>query len=96
MKQQQKMKRLLSRSAIMLTAASFLTFPFATSALAGKEGVFLSDSVYFTLDKVTLSAGVEDGSLRFSLGLNNNSSSPVDFNNYGVKVIDTNGVSYTS
>lgn len=96
MNQQRKMKRLLSRSALMLTAASFLTFPFATSAFAGKEGVFLSDSVYFTLDKVTLSAGAEDGSLRFSLGLNNNSSSPVDFNNYGVKVIDTNGVSYTA
>ncbi|NOU99089.1 hypothetical protein [Paenibacillus planticolens] len=96
MKQQRKMKRLLSRSALMLTAASFLTLPLATSAFAGKEGVFLSDSVYFTLDKVALSAGAEDGSLRFSLGLNNNSSSPVDFNNYGVKVIDTNGVSYTA
>ncbi|MBP1961841.1 hypothetical protein [Paenibacillus aceris] len=96
MKQQRKMKRLLSRSALMLTAASFLTLPLATSAFAGKEGVFLSDSVYFTLDKVALSAGADDGSLRFSLGLNNNSSSPVDFNNYGVKVIDTNGVSYTA
>lgn len=96
MKQQRKMKRLLSRSALMLTAASFLTQPLATSAFAGKEGVFLSDSVYFTLNKVALSAGADDGSLRFSLGLNNNSSSPVDFNNYGVKVIDTNGVSYTA
>lgn len=96
MTQQRKMKRLLSRTAIMLTAASFLTLPLATSAFAGKEGVFLSDSVYFTLDKVTLSAGAEDGSLRFSLGLNNNSSTPVDFNNYGVKVVDASGVSYTA
>ncbi|GFZ90318.1 hypothetical protein GCM10008018_40720 [Paenibacillus marchantiophytorum] len=96
MNQQRKMKRLLSRSAILLTAASFLTLPLATSAFAGKEGVFLSDSVYFTLDKVALSAGAEDGSLRFSLGLNNNSATPIDFNNYGVKVIDTNGVSYTA
>ncbi|BFT71578.1 hypothetical protein [Paenibacillus sp. P36] len=96
MKQHLKMKRLLSRSALMLTAASFLTLPLATSAFAGKEGVFLSDSVYFTLDKVSLSSGADDGSLRFSLGLNNNSASPVDFNNYGVKVMDTNGVSYTA
>ncbi|MEC0270874.1 hypothetical protein [Paenibacillus anseongense] len=96
MKQHLKMKRLLSRSALMLTAASFLTLPLATSASAGKEGVFLSDSVYFTLDKVSLSSGADDGSLRFSLGLNNNSASPVDFNNYGVKVMDTNGVSYTA
>ena len=96
MNQQRKMKRLLSRSALILTAASFLTLPLATSAFAGKEGVFLSDSVYFTLDKVTLSAGAEDGSLRFSLGLNNNSSTSVDFNNYGVKVIDANGISYTA
>ncbi|MBD0380456.1 COG1470 family protein [Paenibacillus sedimenti] len=91
-----KMKRLLNRSALLLTAAGFLTLPLATSAFAGKEGVFLSDSVYFTLDKVTLSAGAEDGSLRFSLELNNNSKSTVDFNQYGVKVIDTNGVSYTA
>ncbi|MZQ87398.1 hypothetical protein GQF01_35295 [Paenibacillus sp. 5J-6] len=96
MKQHLKMKRLLSRSALMLTAASFLTLPLATSAFAGKEGVFLNDSVYFTLDKVTLSSGAEDGSLRFSLGLNNNGTTPVDFNNYGVKVMDTNGVSYTA
>ncbi|MDD9267770.1 hypothetical protein ACFPES_12110 [Paenibacillus sp. GCM10023248] len=96
MTQQRKMKRLLSRTALMLTAASFLTLPLATSAFAGKEGVFLSDSVYFTLDKVTLSSGAEDGSLRFSLGLNNNSSSAVDFNNYGVKVIDASGTSYTA
>ncbi|OAS13945.1 hypothetical protein [Paenibacillus oryzisoli] len=94
--QQRKMKRLLSRSALLLTAASFLTLPMATSAFAGKEGVFLSDSVYFTLDKVSLSVGAEDGSLRFSLGLNNNSNAIVDFNNYGVKVIDTNGITYTA
>lgn len=96
MNQQRKMKRLLSRSALLLTAASFLTLPLATSAFAGKEGVFLSDSVYFTLDKVTLSAGADDGSLRFSLGLNNHSNSTVDFNNYGVKVIDSSGITYTA
>ncbi|CAN7694122.1 hypothetical protein [Paenibacillus sp. LjRoot56] len=94
--QQRKMKRLLSRSALLLTAASFLTLPLATSAFAGKEGVFLSDSVYFTLDKVSLSVGAEDGSLRFSLGLNNHSDGIVDFNNYGVKVIDANGITYTA
>lgn len=96
MNPQRKMKRLLTRSAIMLTAASFLTLPLATSAFAGKEGVFLSDSVYFTLDKVSLSSGAEDGSLRFSLGLNNHGDSTVDFNNYGVKVIDANGITYTA
>jgi hypothetical protein len=95
-KQQRTMKRLLSRSALLLTAASFLTLPLATSAFAGKEGVFLSDSVYFTLDKVTLSAGADDGSLRFSLGLNNHGNSTVDFNNYGVKVIDSSGITYTA
>ncbi|OCT14209.1 hypothetical protein A8709_25590 [Paenibacillus pectinilyticus] len=96
MNPQRKMKRLLSRSALLLTAASFLTLPLATSAFAGKEGVFLSDSVYFTLDKVSLSAGADDGSLRFSLGLNNHGNSTVDFNNYGVKVIDSNGITYTA
>ncbi|CAN7577448.1 hypothetical protein LJR153_004210 [Paenibacillus sp. LjRoot153] len=96
MNQQRMMKRLLSRSALLLTAASFLTLPLATSAFAGKEGVFLSDSVYFTLDKVSLSVGADDGSLRFSLGLNNHSNTTVDFNNYGVKVIDTNGITYTA
>lgn len=96
MNQQRKMKRHLSRIALMLSAASFLTLPLATSAFAGKEGVFLSESVYFTLDKVSLSVGADEGSLRFSLGLNNNSNSTVDFNNYGVKVIDTNGITYTA
>ncbi|MGG1550623.1 hypothetical protein [Paenibacillus ferrarius] len=96
MNQLRTMKRLLSRSALLMTAASFLTLPLATSAFAGKEGVFLSDSVYFTLDRVLLSTGVEDSSLRFTLDLTNNSPYTVDFNNYGVKVVDANGYSYTA
>jgi len=96
MKQQRMMKRLLTRAGMLVTAAGFLTLPLAGTVLAGKEGVFLSDSVYFTLDKVTLSAGADDSSLRFSLDLNNNSADPVDFNQYGVKVMDSQGVSYTA
>ncbi|UJF36034.1 hypothetical protein [Paenibacillus hexagrammi] len=96
MKKQRPMKRLLARSAVMLTAASLLTIPFSLPAFAGKEGVFINSSVYFTLDKVTLSAGAEDGSLRFTLGLNNDGENTVDFNRYGVKVVDENGVSYTA
>ncbi|RTE11096.1 hypothetical protein [Paenibacillus whitsoniae] len=96
MNQPRTMKRLLSRSALLMTAASFLTLPLATSAFAGKEGVFLSDSVYFTLDRVLLSTGADDSSLRFTLDLTNNSPYTVDFNNYGVKVVDANGYSYTA
>jgi hypothetical protein len=95
-KPQHKMKRLLTKASVLFTAASLLAFPLTPSVLAGKEGLFLNDSVYFTLDGVTLSSGSDNGSLRFTLELNNGSNQVIDFNDYGVKVVNEDGTSYSA
>ncbi|PYI55492.1 hypothetical protein [Paenibacillus flagellatus] len=66
------------------------------SALAGKEGVYVSDSVYFTLDKVRFSAASDDSILRFTVNLHNGGSGFVDYNGYGVRVTDSSGYSYSA
>ncbi|WP_135551190.1 hypothetical protein [Paenibacillus cymbidii] len=66
------------------------------TALAGKPGVFLNGSTYFLLDKAVYYAGSDTGSLHFSIQLVNGSSSAVDFNNYGVRVTNAAGSSYSA
>ncbi|WP_248928294.1 hypothetical protein [Paenibacillus hamazuiensis] len=61
---------------------------------AGKEGVFINSSVYFTLEDVTLSQGTDTQMMRFNVKLNNDGESTVDFNHYGVKVTSAAGGSY--
>jgi hypothetical protein len=90
------MKRLLTKTTVLLSAATMLLFPFSLTAIAGKEGVFINQSVYFTLDHVTLTSGADNGSLRFTLELNNDSEQVIDFNRYGVKIVDDSGASYSA
>jgi hypothetical protein len=66
------------------------------SAQAGKEGIYVSESVYFTLEKVRLSEGSDDSILRFAVKLHNGSASSVDYNQYGVRVTDGDGYSYSA
>jgi hypothetical protein len=96
MKKQAIFKQILSKSALLAAAASILALPLSTSVFAAKEGVYIQNSVYFSLDQVTLSTGADKGSLRFTLELHNGSSQSIDFNRYGVKIIDSSGVSYTA
>lgn len=63
-------------------------------SFAGKEGVFINNSVYFTLEEVSLSKGTDSQTMQFRVQLNNAGSSTVDFNNYGVQVTTTDGNSY--
>ncbi|MEC0230775.1 hypothetical protein [Paenibacillus alba] len=71
-----------------LTAASWA----APSAHAASEGVYISDSSYFTLNQAALSSS----SLQFSVSLHNGGNKTIDFNQYGVRVTDTSGHSYTA
>ncbi|TVY07597.1 hypothetical protein [Paenibacillus cremeus] len=61
---------------------------------AGKEGVFLNNSVYFTLEEVALSKGTSSQTMQFRVMLNNDSDASVDFNQYGVQVVTTDGRAY--
>lgn len=83
-----------TRIVSLVLAALLALAPVA--AVAGPEGVFVSDSVYFTLDKVRLTAGETDTELRFAVKLHNGSDAPVDYNAYGVRVTDMEGYSYAA
>ncbi|GIP37351.1 hypothetical protein J31TS4_06310 [Paenibacillus sp. J31TS4] len=82
------------QAALVLSVSAMTMAPYP--AMAGKQGVFLSDSVYFTLDDVSLAVGSSSQTLRFSLELNNGGGSAIDFNQYGVHVLDGAGNVYTA
>lgn len=66
---------------------------FPSQAHAGKEGVFVNEHVYFTLEKVRLSTEGDEKLLRFTVALHNESSFTVDYNGFGVRVVDADGYS---
>lgn len=66
------------------------------TAQAGKEGVFVSSDVYFTLEEASVSQGADTQTLRFAVQLVNNSSDIIDFNQYGVRVQDGEGSTYSA
>ncbi|NHN29098.1 hypothetical protein [Paenibacillus agricola] len=63
----------------------------APSAFAGKEGVFVSADTYFTLEDASFTAGNDSTSLQFALKMHNGSSEDIDFNSYGVRIVDAEG-----
>lgn len=63
-------------------------------ASAGKPGVFIANDTYFTLENATFTAGSESSALQFSIKMHNGSEGAVDFNGYGVQIIDEQGSSY--
>ncbi|WP_281887419.1 hypothetical protein [Paenibacillus sp. YYML68] len=65
-----------------------------TVSWAGKEGVFVNGSVYFTLEEVTLSKGADSQSMQFHVTFTNGGSTAIDYNRYGVKVTSSTGHSY--
>ncbi|TNJ66275.1 hypothetical protein FE784_11410 [Paenibacillus hemerocallicola] len=81
---------------LLLTFVVFCLALAPYAALAGKEGIYVSDSVYFTLEKVRLSEASDDSILRFSIGLHNGSAESVDYNYFGVRVTDAAGYSYSA
>ncbi|MBD2862101.1 hypothetical protein [Paenibacillus oceani] len=86
-----------SKAQKLLLAASVLCLTFSpVTASAGKEGVYASSSVYFTLEKVRYSTASDDSILRFAVQLHNGSEGNVDYNWYGVRVTDASGYSYSA
>jgi hypothetical protein len=64
------------------------------SVHAGKEGVFLANDTYFTLENASFSAGAASSTMQFVINLHNGSMDDIDFNNYGVRLIDELGNRY--
>jgi hypothetical protein len=84
------------RIAVLIVSILCLALSSWTTGIsyAGKEGVFISNSVYFTLEDVAISKGTDTQMMRFNVKLNNDSESVIDFNHYGIKVTSTSGGSY--
>ncbi|MFB6362720.1 hypothetical protein ACFCP7_01495 [Paenibacillus elgii] len=77
----------LAISAVCLSAS-------APAVYAGKPGVFLANDTYFTLENASLAAGGDSPLMQFSLKLHNGGGGAVDFNGYGVRVVDEAGNRY--
>ncbi|MGY4760849.1 DUF4352 domain-containing protein [Paenibacillus caseinilyticus] len=89
------MKKIWNKSLLyalaVTTALGSIALP--SSARAGKEGVFLANDTYFTLERVSVASG-SSSLMQFTLKLHNGSSSVIDFNRYGVRVLDAAGNRY--
>jgi hypothetical protein len=96
MKSLHTLKKLITKTTLLMTTAGLMALPLSPSAFAGKEGVFLNNATYFTLEDATLASGSDKGALLFTLALNNGSDQTIDFNHYGVKIVDNSGTSYTA
>lgn len=81
---------------IMLSFIIFCCALVPYASFAGKEGIYISGSSYFTMEKVRFSEGSDDAILRFSIALHNGDKSSIDYNQYGVRVTDAGGISYTA
>jgi hypothetical protein len=66
------------------------------AAEAGPAGVFLNDSSYFIVQDVSLSSGTDAAYLQFGLKLQNGSQSDINMNDYGVRVSDASGHSFSA
>ncbi|MDF2722601.1 MAG: hypothetical protein K0Q59_2276 [Paenibacillus sp.] len=84
-----------ARLLVLIFAVLCLAFA-PNAALAGPEGIYINGSSYFTMDKVRLSEASDESLLRFSITLHNGGSTPVDYNQYGVRVVDAGGYSYSA
>jgi hypothetical protein len=91
-----KNKQKWSIALVILLLAAFILPSFTPKVEAGKEGVYISDSVYFSIDDVKLSPGDDLQTLRYTLELVNGSGSYVDYNKYGAAVLDGSGNRYSS
>jgi hypothetical protein len=67
-----------------------------TVSNAAQQKVNVSSSVFFTLDKVTLTSKTDAQDLSFVLNLSNQSTQNVDFNQYGIRVKDKDGNKYSA
>ncbi|KQX60808.1 hypothetical protein [Paenibacillus sp. Root444D2] len=78
--------------ALLLTGSFAAASWMAPAAHAATEAIYITNSSYFTLNQAALSSS----SLQFSVLLHNGESQAIDFNQYGVRVTDQAGHSYTA
>lgn len=78
--------------ALLLTGSFAAASWMAPAAHAASEAIYISSSSYFTLNQAALSSS----SLQFSVLVHNGESQSIDFNQYGVRVTDQAGHSYTA
>ncbi|TBL81372.1 hypothetical protein [Paenibacillus thalictri] len=86
----------LVRITALLLAVLCIALYIPGTSFAGKEGVFINNSVYFTLEQVSISKAADSQMMRFNVTLNNNGESYIDFNRYGVKVTTEAGAAYSA
>ncbi|WP_282936986.1 hypothetical protein [Paenibacillus sp. RC67] len=96
MKSNQKKQSFRAKKTTLLCTLAVCTALMANVPLAsaGKAGVFVANDTYFTLENATFTAGSESSALQFSIKMHNGSSGAVDFNGYGVQIVDEQGNSY--
>lgn len=92
----QKKQSLKAKKTTLLCTLAVCTVLLANVPLAsaGKAGVFIANDTYFTLENATFTAGAESSALQFSIQMHNGSGGPIDFNGYGVQIVDDQGNSY--
>jgi hypothetical protein len=81
---------------LLLAALLLGTVWMPSASYAGKEGVFLTDSVYFTIEEASLFSVTGNSTLAFTLRLNNGGSSEIDYNRFSVRVTSEQGGSYST
>lgn len=91
-------RKLTTLSLKHTTLALLLTGSLAAASLpsgmvqAAGEAVYISSASYFTISQAALSSS----SLQFAVSLHNGDQNAIDFNQYGVRVTDTAGHSFTA
>lgn len=91
-------RKLTTLSLKHTTLALLLTGSLAAASLpsgmvqAAGEAVYISSASYFTISQAALSSS----SLQFAVSLHNGDQNAIDFNQYGVRVTDTTGHSFTA
>lgn len=78
--------------ALLLTGSIMAAALPSGSVHAAGEAVYITSSSYFILNQAALSSS----SLQFEVALHNGENKAIDFNQYGVRVTDTAGHSYTA
>jgi hypothetical protein len=81
----------LAASALILIIATWLP----TVTEAAKQSVLVNPTVNFTLDNALLTPSADSQTFSFTLNLTNQSGNSVDLNQFGVRVLDKEGIKYS-
>jgi hypothetical protein len=82
--------------AVLITFILLIAAYSPTVTNATQQKININPSVFFTLDKVTLTANTDTQALSFTLNLSNQSTGNIDLNQYGIRVKDKDGNKYST